>query len=58
MEEDKKRGGTRQGAGRPETNRSVPVTIRISQEALDKFNRLTKNKSAYIDQLIMEQPED
>lgn len=54
---DNKRGGTRSGAGRPATNRSIPVTIRMSQEALDKLNRLTKNKSEYIDKLIMQQPD-
>jgi uncharacterized protein (DUF4415 family) len=55
--EEAKRGGVRPNSGRPETDRKCAVTIRISQESLDKFNRLTKNKSEYIDQLIREQPE-
>lgn len=55
--EEVKRGGVRPNSGRPETDRKCAVTIRISQESLDKFNRLTKNKSEYIDKLIQEQPE-
>jgi len=55
--EETKRGGVRPNSGRPETDRKCAVTIRISQEANDKLNRLTNNKSQYIDQLIKEQPE-
>ena len=43
--------------GRPANDRSITVSVRITQEALDKLNRLTKNKSEYIDQLIKKQPE-
>lgn len=58
MEEIKKqRGGFRHGAGRPNTERNVPLLVRITQEAADKLNRLTNNKSAYIDNLIKQQPE-
>lgn len=43
--------------GRPANDRSITVSVRITQEALDKLNRLTKNKSEYIDNLIKQQPE-
>ncbi len=43
--------------GRPANDRSVTLSVRITQEAWDKLNRLTKNKSEYIDHLIKEQPE-
>ena len=43
--------------GRPANDRSVTVSVRITQEAVDKLNRLTRNKSEYIDKLIKEQPE-
>lgn len=45
------------GRGRPANDRSVTLSVRITQEAWDKLNRLTKNKSEYIDHLIKEQPE-
>ena len=32
--------------------------VRITQEAMDKLNRLTTNKSEYIDNLIKSQPEN
>ena len=50
-------GGTRRGAGRPETDRKKMLGVRLSQEAFEKLCRLTKNKSAYIDELIKQQPE-
>ena len=53
--EEKKRGGYRPNAGRPTNNRSVIVSVRISQEAFDKLNSLTKNKSEYINNLILMQ---
>ena len=43
--------------GRPANDRSVTVSVRITQEAVDKLNRLTRNKSENIDKLIKEQPE-
>ena len=43
--------------GRPANDRSITVSVRITQEAVDKLNRLTNNKSAYIDELIKKQPE-
>ena len=43
--------------GRPANNRSITVSVRITQEAVDKLNRLTRNKSEYIDKLIKKQPE-
>ena len=51
------RGGRRSGAGRPANDRNVMVSVRLSQEAVDKLNRLTNNKAEYLDRLIKEQPE-
>jgi len=53
--EKKKRGGYRPNAGRPATDRKVPLSVRISQEAMDKLETLTDNKSQYIDELIKNQ---
>lgn len=53
----RRRGGHRPGAGRPFTERNVPLLVRITQEAADKLARLTDNKSEYIDNLIKQQPE-
>ena len=52
MEEIKKskRGGDR-GGRRPETDRKVPLTVRISQEAKDKLDTV-KNKSEWIDMAV------
>ena len=52
MEEIKKskRGGDR-GGRRPETDRKVPLTVRISQEAKDKLDTV-KNKSEWLDTAI------
>ncbi len=57
MSESSTRGGRRSGAGRPANDRNVMVSVRLSQEAVDKLNRLTNNKSEYLDRLIKEQPE-
>ena len=46
------RGGRREGAGRPSTNRHKAVTIRLSLEAWQKL-QLYRNKSRYIENLIM-----
>ena len=43
--------------GRPANDRSIMLSVRITQEAMDKLNRLTRNKAEYIDTLIKEQPE-
>lgn len=45
------KGGARPGSGRPETDRKIPVAVRISQEAADILNQQA-NKSEYIDKLI------
>lgn len=50
-------GGYRPGSGRPANDRNIQLMVRISKEAHDKLNRLTKNKSEYIDSLIKQQPE-
>lgn len=47
-------GGSR-GGGRPKNDRSITLSVRITQEAMDKLNTLTKNKSEFIDNLIMKQ---
>jgi hypothetical protein len=47
----------KKGRGRPANDRSVTLSVRVTQEAVDKLNRLTNNKSEYIDHLIKEQPE-
>lgn len=58
MEEKKeRRGGYRPNAGRPATDRNVMLSVRISQEAMDKLNRITSNKAEFIDTLIKRQPE-
>ena len=54
---DKNHGGSRSGAGRPKNDRNIMVGIRLSQEAVDKLNRLTNNRSEYIENLIKQQPE-
>ena len=53
-EKQKTRGGRRAGAGRPANDRSISLTVRITQEAMDKLNRMTSNKSEFIDRLIKE----
>lgn len=51
MEEQKKSGGRRPGAGRPANDRNILVAVRISQAAADILNT-QRNKSEYIDELI------
>jgi len=46
------RGGRRSGAGRPANDRSISLSVRITQEAMDILNERTNNKSEYIDNLI------
>ena len=53
----KQHGGRRSGAGRPANDRNIMVGVRLSQEAVDKLNRLTSNKSENIENLIKQQPE-
>jgi hypothetical protein len=57
MEQQKQHGGRRPGSGRPANDRNIMVGVRLSQEAVDKLNRLTNNKSEYIENLIKQQPE-
>lgn len=49
------RGGFREGAGRKANDRNVQLLVRITQQAMDKLNTLTSNKSEYIDHLILQQ---
>lgn len=46
-------GGQRDGSGRKDSNRSKVLYVRISAEALAKLDRLTSNRSQYIDDLIL-----
>jgi hypothetical protein len=57
MSNEKNHGGRRAGSGRPANDRNIMVGVRLSQEAVDKLNRLTSNKSEYIENLIKQQPE-
>ena len=57
MSNDKNHGGRRPGSGRPANDRNIMVGVRLSREAVDKLNRLTSNKSEYIENLIKQQPE-
>lgn len=54
---NEKRGGRREGAGRPAGDRNRMVCLRLSDEAVTKLDRLTDNRSKYIDRIIKEQPE-
>lgn len=54
---NEKRGGRREGAGRPAGDRNRMVCLRLSDEAVTKLDRLTDNRSEYIDRMIKEQPE-
>lgn len=57
MSNEKNHGGRRARSGRPANDRNIMVGVRLSQEAVDKLNRLTSNKSEYIENLIKQQPE-
>jgi hypothetical protein len=58
MEQQKSpRGGRRPGAGRPANDRNILIGVRLSREAFDKLERLTTNKTEYIENLIKQQPE-
>lgn len=57
MSNDKNHGGRRPGSGRPANDRNIMVGVRLSQEAVDKLNRLTRNRSEYIERLIKQQIE-
>lgn len=49
--EQKQHGGQRPGAGRPQTDRKVALSVRISPEAADKLSTI-QNKSEFIDEMI------
>lgn len=48
------RGGKREGSGRKPKGRNKVLSVRITQEAFDKLETITKEKSAFIETLIME----
>lgn len=48
-----KRGGKREGSGRPFTGRINPVAIRISDEAKKVLDN-QQNKNEFIDRIIVE----
>ena len=56
MEQNKsKRGGRREGAGRKATGRTKKtVTLTLSETAVEILDRYAGKKSAYIEQLILE----
>lgn len=56
MEQEKKRGGSRPNSGRPSTDRKHPLMVRISEESFTKLDKLTDNKSEFIDNLIRQYP--
>lgn len=49
------RGGARPNSGRPTTDRKIMLSVRITQEAMDRLNELTTKKSEYINDLILAQ---
>ena len=54
IEENKKkenRGGARPGSGRPAGERTYPIAVRISKQAMEILSK-KKNKSEFIDSLI------
>ena len=53
MEAKSNRGGRRENAGRPASDRSVALTVRISKEASSKLQTV-KNRSEFIDSIIKE----
>ena len=53
MANEKNWGGQREGSGRKDSNRPKVLYVRISAEALAKLDGLTKNRSQYIDDLIL-----
>ena len=55
MKNDSNTGQRRRG--RPANDRNIMVSVRLSQEAVDKLNRLTSNKAEFIDSLILNYPE-
>lgn len=48
-----RRGGKREGAGRPTTSRKKNLNVRVSEEAYDKAHK-TGNISRYINNLILD----
>ena len=46
-------GGLREGAGRRKEYHTKSIGIRISEEAFEKLNQLTNNKSKFINDLIL-----
>ena len=50
--ENKKKPGSSWGTGRPYTGRIHPITVRLSDLAIDLL-KCVENKSEYIDSLII-----
>ena len=53
MAKSKNWGGSREGSGRKMGYRQKKLYIRISAEALEKLDSLTKNRGQFINDLIM-----
>lgn len=46
-------GGARANSGRMKRGRNIALSVRISQKAHDYLEREVKNKSAFIDHLVI-----
>lgn len=53
MAKSKNWGGLREGSGRKMGDRQRKLYIRISAEAFEKLDSLTKNRGQFINDLIM-----
>lgn len=56
MEQKKSTRGGWRGGGRPKTNRTVALGIRISPEAAEVLSERTTNKNEFIDNLLLNLP--
>lgn len=49
---EEKRGGVRAGAGRKRGDRTVPLNLRVSEEAAERLKEVP-NKSKFVNDLIL-----
>jgi len=57
MEKKSTHGGRRPGSGRRPEGRSVRLGVVISPEAMAILNRVTRNKSEFIDRMLRSLPD-
>ena len=57
MEQKNTHGGRRAGSGRKPEGRSVRLGVVISPEAMAILNKVTRNKSEFIDKMLRSLPE-